>query len=770
MRSWSVFRRWLGVSALSGAASLAAIAGCGGTDATIIGDDGGSEVGASSSSSSSSGGNTGSSSSGAGSSSSGASSSSGSSGGAKDSGADSKPGADASGDSTTGGDSTVGGDAAKEADATVSDSTTGGDSTMGGDAPVDSSGNGDSSMPDAEAGGGDDSSSGADASDGSASCAPENGPCSNDGTAGLCRSGSCLPCVDSVDDAACTAAYGGASASYLCLAGICTPGDCRTDADCASNPNGGLCGVSTPNACGKCVNDQQCAGSTGGSVCNTGTGQCVVGTCPAEAGISLGGAPAACPINAADICCTTMCQPAPGTNACCDGPNAAAYCATKLGDPQAACLNNLCTVCPQATGNNYLVDPVNGNDQTGTGDDTTTGCAFKTITRALQVIGPSPVLATTITVAGPSTVGAGETFPIPLPTNVVLTTTGNGVVEVDVPVGKAGFTFSQVGSGINGATTMANGGTVAGLSIVGHASGGVDSGATGATYGVVVGTGTGVTTMTGPILQNAAISGFVDDGILVENAGVLQLGTGVSSTANGTPSARKAGLHVTGTGQALIRVASGDMPAHFDQNTNHGILVDTNGSIAVAGVVTGGVSGTGTVTTNNNYAAGVWIEQTPGSPPLNSIDGLVSFANTNGAGMRIVAGSNVQLRNSALVGNQGNGVIVSAGAAAAASNDISMIDLGAGMDAGGTFGRNTLQEPLGSGNNGGAGICLEVKVNSGTLRAEGNIFGAVDCAVGGGALKLNSGACGNAACTGGVCDLGVVTTTGNDFDVSVCAP
>jgi hypothetical protein len=56
------------------------------------------------------------------------------------------------------------------------------------------------------------------------------------------------------------------------------------------------------------------------------------------------------------------------------------------------------------------------------------------------------------------------------------------------------------------------------------------------------------------------------------------------------------------------------------------------------------------------------------------------------------------------------------------------------------------------------------------LHAAGNQFVAVDCATTAGTLTLNSGGCGNAACMGGVCDLGIVTTTGNGFDVSMCVP
>jgi hypothetical protein len=250
----------------------------------------------------------------------------------------------------------------------------------------------------------------------------------------------------------------------------------------------------------------------------------------------------------------------------------------------------------------------------------------------------------------------------------------------------------------------------------------------------------------------------------------VRIGPGVTSTLNGAPGARKAGLHVTANGQAIIDVASGATPTHFDGNTNHGIFVDLNGSVTITGTIIDPTTGSGTVTTNGNYLAGVWIEQTPGTPPLNSIKGLVSFGNTNGNGMRIVAGSNVKLRDSVLLGNQVNGLIVSAGVAGAAGNDISNIDLGTTTDAGGTWGVNTFQEPLGSGHNGGAGVCLDVRNNAGVLEAAGNIFRTIDCALSASALRLNAGACDNTACTGGVCDLGIINATGNSIDVSTCTP
>jgi len=639
------------------------------------------------------------------------------------------------------------------------DSSTKVDGSDGGDAAVPET----STVPESGALDGSDAANdgsmkadGSDGSDGSV-CRADNSACARNGNDALCKGGACAACTDPTDDVHCTAAYGSATMPYLCLAGICTPGNCRHNGDCAGNANGGLCGPTTPNVCGKCTADPQCADQAGGPVCDIATGACVAGTCAIDAGVSSGGGVGVCPVNAGDICCTGTCQPGAGTNACCPGANSAAFCAVKLNNPHATCDHNTCTACAAVTGNSYTVDPVNGSDQTGTGA-TTPGCGFKTIARALQVIG-APVSTTSVVVVGPSTVAAGETFPIVLPANVNLTTSG-GTVEVDVPDGTSGFTLNARGSGINlGSLDDAGAGNA--LVINGRSTGNM------ATVGIVVDTGAGVTTANAPQISFVDVTSFVNDGILVHNAGIVRIGAAVTSTLNGLTNARRAGLHVTGTGQAIIDVPAGATPSHFDSNTNHGILVDQNGSVTITGTVIDGAMGTGTVTTSRNYLAGIWIEQTPGTPPLNTITGVASFGNTNGNGMRFVGGSNVKLRGSVLLGNQVNGLIVSAGAGGP-GNDISNIDVGTVGGGGSTLGGNTLQGALGLGNNGGAGLCLDVGNNAGTLEAAGNIFEGENCATTVHALHFNAGSCDNLTCTGGVCDVGITNGMGNDVDVTLC--
>jgi len=205
--------------------------------------------------------------------------------------------------------------------------------------------------------------------------------------------------------------------------------------------------------------------------------------------------------------------------------------------------------------------------------------------------------------------------------------------------------------------------------------------------------------------------------------------------------------------------------------------VDRNGSITLQGSVTDAATGTGTITTNGNVAAGVWIEQTPGNtaPALNSITGLVSFANTGGNGMHIFGGSHVQVRSSAFLNNAANGVNISTYGAgtAAANNSLANIDLGT-SGAGGSNGLNTFQAAFsGAPHNGGSGICLATANSGATLNAAGNTFSAATCTAGTPTLTLNTKGCGNVAaqCATGVCDLGLQSSgTGavNAFNVTTC--
>jgi hypothetical protein len=582
-----------------------------------------------------------------------------------------------------------------------------------------------------------------------------DGQCQGDANYGagtICNTttGACVAATCTANSSAC-----GANTSDFCCGLTCVPGNCCTNADCATSSVGPVCGAGTPHVCGKCTADSQCAS---GQVCNTSTGNCVTnsGLCTGAPG-ATGGAAGTCTNIGSDICCNAgTCFAGPGGSsiACCPGAAGTTYCQGQLGDTRATCAGNACTTCApiSTTTPIYYVDPVHGSDN-GTGSLTLTGggtsdaCALKTITRALQIIGTA-VVPTEIVVVG-GAVGAGETFPIPVPTNVTISTQ-TAAVTVNVPSGRAGFTMSAPNAQITS-------GSGAPLTITTTVTGGF-----GGTNGIVVGAGSAATTQ----VSNVTITGMINNGILV-NGGALTIGQGVVASKNGTAVRNGNGLSVQG-GEAIISVTSGTATT-FNSNSAHGILVGGSGFIHLTGSVTSAASGTGTVETNANTLAGVWIQQAAGAPQ-NVISGLVSFGNTAGNGMRIVGGSNVQVRNSAFLGNSNNGVIVSTGTGANA-NSLAGIDLGT-SGTGGSNGGNTFQASLGSGNNGGAGICLAVAANSGTLNAAGNTFHAATCTSGSPTLTLNNGGCANSAtlCTGGVCDLGENNATGNTFDVATCAP
>jgi hypothetical protein len=487
------------------------------------------------------------------------------------------------------------------------------------------------------------------------------------------------------------------------------------------------------------------------------------GLCTGAPG-ATGGAAGTCTNIGTDICCnagTCFAGPTGSAVACCPGTAGTTYCQGKLNDTTATCAGNVCTTCAPVSTTTpvYYVDPVHGSDSgTGSlmlaGGGASAACALKTITRALQLIGAAVVSTKVVVVGGASaTVSAGETFPIKIPSNVTLSTQ-TGPVTVRVPSGKAGFEM-------NAPNAQIAGGAGAALTITTTVTAGA-----GGTDGIAVETGSAASTS----ITNVTIKGMLDNGILV-SGGAITIGPGVDSSSNGPGTKTGHGLSVQG-GEAIVDVPSGSTPTMFNNNTAHGILVGGNGFVHVTGSVTSAAAGTGTVETNGNAAAGVWIEQTASAAalPQNVIDGLVSFANAAGNGMRIVGGSNAKVRNSVFLGNGGNGVVVSSGVGNKA-NSLADIDLGT-SSTGGSNGRNTFQAPLGGGNNANAGLCLAVAANSGTLNAAGNTFHAATCTSGALTLTLNAKGCGNnaAMCAGGVCDLGETTATGNVFDVSTCTP
>ena len=559
------------------------------------------------------------------------------------------------------------------------------------------------------------------------------------GTGDVCLEGACTPgdCLSSNDCASgqvcgavsksfCGACTGDSQCKndprygtgYICAAGACVQGDCHTDGDCGS---GQICGVTSPNQCGPCTADTQCKNDTAtygqGFVCDVSSGACVAGKCSPNS--------VACTQNAADFCCSAACVP----GNCCSPSDCG-----KLGNNY-ACVNNTCTQCPLASGNTYYVDPVQGSDAIGTGSNSSPSCAFRTITRALTVIGTSANPGTEVLVvpSGPVGTDSGETFPISVPANVSIGGSG-GVATVLVPKGATGFTMAHATSGLHDLL--------------------VDGQSHQANIGVSVTTGSALTTT----VTDVTVQNMLGDGIAVGGSGRLSIGGGTSSTGNGVPgdgvTETSEGLQVGGTARVAIDVTSG-APVHFDGNAASGIYVYLGGSITLNG--TAGTSGSGTITTSKNGHSGIWIAQDPSLvqvlAPANAVTGLVAWANAHD-GIHVAAGSILTLRNSYLLANQDNGVLVVTNASGTTRvNAVGAINLGT---AGATpsFGGNTVQASAGSNPNLGSGICVNLDAVGATLNAAGNLFaGPTDCRTSNATLKSNH-TCSNAV------DYSVTTSFG----------
>jgi hypothetical protein len=350
-----------------------------------------------------------------------------------------------------------------------------------------------------------------------------------------------------------------------------------------------------------------------------------------------------------------------------------------------ACVNHTCSVCDGVSNNKWYLDPVNGNDNTATGSDMASGsvapgCAFKTLKKLLNVMPSSPFAGTQIIIVGPALTGlaAGETYPITIPGNTTLTTTG-GAVTITVPA----TTLFQ----LNNNTSVITGGTGAALTLDGASH----------TGGTAILNSPATSTFTSSI-SNLTIKNTSSDGIRV-TAGTLTIGAGVTVTGSNAD-----GLHITG-GAANISNASGTGTL-FSSNALNGIEVGSLGSVSVTGTPGSPIpSDAGTVICSGNTQAGLLINQTPGTAGLatNNISGLVSWKNTN-YGAQLYGGSVVKMRNSLMLANGVYGVLIS-GVNSTAGEDTSQLDLGAAGDPG----KNWLQTPVGStslGTNGSAGLCV----------------------------------------------------------------
>ena len=551
------------------------------------------------------------------------------------------------------------------------------------------------------------------------SCGASDTVCKNDpayGSGDICLSGACVAgdCHDTSTE--CTAgklcgvatphtcgncSAGGAGdtqclsdtrygSGNICFQGLCGVGNCHaTSADCSGGNAGLICGAGSTNTCGTCTSDSACTSDPfygANFICDTAAGasqgKCVTRACSNNN--------MACTANTSDFCCGSSCTPG---NCCVDAD---------CGAIGTACVNHTCSTCNGVTGNTFYVDPVSGNDSTGTGSimsgaTAAPGCAFKTITRAIAIIGASPPAGTKIVIVGSGStargLAAGDTLPITVPTNTTITTTG-GPITITLLTTAAG---NPAGFRLLNNNSAVSGDPAAPLTLDGNNH----------NAGLGIQVATGATTNTFSI-SNVTIDSTNGHGIRV-NGGTVAIGAGVVVSGS-----NQDGLFVNG-GVANISNASGTQTL-FTGNAQHGIEVGATGSVNVTGTPGAPVpSNNGTVVASFNTLAGLRVAQTVGGAgALCTINGLVAWGNTNRDAI-VLGGSKVKLRNS-VFGTGPEGIRITNNGA---SNDLTQIDLGTGADPG----NNWIQTPNGaSGFHSGAGICVVMQANQGalTLNAAGN--------------------------------------------------
>jgi hypothetical protein len=619
--------------------------------------------------------------------------------------------------------------------------------------------------------------------------------------------------------------YGAGSlcVNNLCVHGDChdTSADCtgstKVGQVCGAT-TAHTCGACTADT--QCADDATYSAATPPkSICTTTTGLAKTGQCVANPTTGTGNLCASnnvvCPANSADFCCGNKCV---AGNCCGD-----ADCATLGSD--FVCRQNTCTRCDSVAGYAYLVDPIGGDDATATGSGMSGGtaaaaCSFRTIKQALTVINglTAPAgTAFTITIVGQTTgstslytVAAGgvtsvDTLPITVPANVTITTKTGPVSVALRATNSLGFQLTGAGAGLkpiaaapltingaNGATgavgilvapasgsaslgnvTVTNtdgdgiqvtGGTantiLAGVTVTGAGSNGlsISGGTTTMSAGITVtNAGTnGINVSAGTVTMSGGVSvtGATNHGINILGTGVATIGAGVSVTG-----AHVNGLNIQGGGKATITVTSATAASTvFDSNQNFGISVAGTGVLTISGATVTTGTTVRTVSAKNNTGNNVNFAST--SATLSVIDHFYSY-NSGADGLRIVADSNLQVRNSVFKANAHNGVnIISSGT----DSDLTGIDLGTPADPG----NNILQSTAGNGPNLFAGLCVSVTAPSTTqtVNAAANMFANRDCTAANPAAIAASATCAgatNIAVTGG----SIITFVADNCDVTL---
>jgi hypothetical protein len=396
---------------------------------------------------------------------------------------------------------------------------------------------------------------------------------------------------------------------------------------------------------------------------------------------------------------------------------------------------------------------VNGDDATATGSGKVgaiaiPSCSFRTVTRALQVVGGFAPAGTQIIIVGQGgqtvPLDASEGLPIIVPANVTIATQ-DGPIRVNLP--------ASTDPGMNNVAGFQLGGDQATIAPDPSAPITIDGMLNTSGIGIGVSPGAGKAAS----LAYVTVQNTGGHGIAVSN-GTLAIGQGVTVSGAGTAARRRDGLNIAG-GLVNITVTAGQAPTTFNNNTQHGIYVTGAGVINITGfpVIVPAPNGQGTVVASGNVFAGLRIFEAPGAASLSTVNGFVAWQNAQN-GLRLYGGGKVKVRNSVFLANVLNGVYVTSYDGTAAGNDLSQIDLGTAADGG----RNVMQAAVGSMPD-LAGLCVQMASGRGTLTlsARGNVFaGPIDCA------SSTSPIVRSTICNGFV-DLGVVAASGTTVNVDV---
>jgi hypothetical protein len=388
------------------------------------------------------------------------------------------------------------------------------------------------------------------------------------------------------------------------------------------------------------------------------------------------------------------------------------------------CVASVCTPCDavafSAGSTVYFVDPANGSDSNGTGSAKSGGqaanaCAFKTITRALQVIGsPTQASGAVIKLKGNTGTASGETFPISVPQYVVIQGATTGVT-VTLAANKVGFDFAGTGSVLK--DLVLDGGGTSGI-------------------GARLQTADATASLDAVTIQNTAGTG-VD--VL---AGTLTLLAGTTIQLAGTAQSRQEGITVEGTGKLVAKLTTGKVSVI--KNTAQGIRVIERGSVDLEGVVTSNTSATptsytGTIVISQNNDANIELNQAGTPKSVNTLKGVLATGSVASDGLLIFGGSVASVRKSVFVGNGLSGIHLShTGTKVNGNNDVTAVDLGKTNDPG----WNVVQGANDQLNNKSAGICINLDpAQVQVVNAQGNIFAIPDCSTTTATVTKNLGAC-----------------------------